>query len=492
MAAELQPGKISLGNWISENTEFERIKHRLLQAPSRGISAWMRTTAGVVAFLFFLQFLTGILLAFQYVPTVENAYTTVAYIEQAIKSGSFVRSLHYHSSILLPVALLAHLGQMIGRRVYARDLTAWSFCLLFLALVLAAGATGYALPWDARAFNGVNIAVALAGNVPFIGTFLKSWLQNGTDISTLTLSRFYGLHVFIVPFLILLSVAARVFFFGKNKAPFDASEYGRWLSGQLIRNAVVIGLLFFGLALFSARFSAPFGPPAADSANYLPRPGPQFLWLFEMQKYTDGPVAACLAFGLPALVIGGLFAIPLILKTGKFKIGRLGTATMTAIFLAGIGLIGGLTALAVYQDLRDPRIKRQLAEQEKTENEFRNETFKPRIVRLGLIPEKLPESRTGEGGGDGSSDPTETASAVPNAYRVNCAKCHGANGEGTTKFPPLTGTTTRDEDRLSDEALIEIINDPKAYGLSAEMPSFKDKMTEEEKREIVDYIKSLK
>ena len=85
MAAELEIQKPSIRDWISINTEFDAIALRLLDAPSSGISAWARTTAGIVAFLIFLQFFTGILLAFQYVPTVDNAYTTVAYIEQVIK-----------------------------------------------------------------------------------------------------------------------------------------------------------------------------------------------------------------------------------------------------------------------------------------------------------------------------------------------------------------------------------------------------------------------
>ena len=85
----------------------------------------------------------------------------------------------------------------------------------------------------------------------------------------------------------------------------------------------------------------------------------------------------------------------------------------------------------------------------------------------------------------------ESAPAIPDMYTVNCAKCHGANGEGTAKFPELAGVTVRDEDRLTTEEVIGIINNPKAFGRSSKMPSYRDKLTEAEKNQIVDWIKSL-
>jgi cytochrome c553 len=80
----------------------------------------------------------------------------------------------------------------------------------------------------------------------------------------------------------------------------------------------------------------------------------------------------------------------------------------------------------------------------------------------------------------------------PKIYRATCAECHGDNGEGTKKHPELKGVATREEDPLSDEDLLAIINDAKSQGLSAKMPSFKNKLTEEEKRQIISWLKTLK
>lgn len=499
MSTGLEKKKISFRDWFLTRTEFERIKNRLLDPPSEGFSAWARTTAGVIAFLFFLQFLSGVLLAFYYVPTSENAYSTVAYIEKVVQTGSWIRSVHYHASILLPIVLIAHLAQMILRNAYLRLSTAWTFTLIFLALVLAAAATGYVLPWDARAFNGVNVALSLAGNAPLFGETIREWLQNGTAISTLTVSRFYALHVFVTPMLILTCIAARVFFFGsKNSAGINNEKFREWSKIQFFRNAVAVGIVFSGLALFCAKNPAPLGPAAQESAGYLSRPGAQFLWLFELQKYTQGNLASILAFGFPALIIVGLLLLPVF---GRRR-GANYRLPIAALFIFGFGVVGVLTALSFIQDANDPRISKQIAKQQNDEIEFRASAFKPKLIRFDQKSEKA-DAATGD-----KQDSAVENNAVqikknvsqlnqetqkpPKVYQANCAKCHGANGEGTDLYPELKGVTTREDFPLTDQDLLEIINDAKAFGLDAEMPSFRKKLTEEEKLEIIAWLKTLR
>ena len=488
MAAEAFTRFSRIGDWIAENTQFDQIRGRIVDAPSEGVSAWARTTAGMVAFLFILQFLTGILMAFHYVPTAQSALVTVTYLEKVLTYGSWVRALHYQSSVLLPIALLAHVTQMVFRNVFGRDQTAWLFGIVLLALVLAAAATGYALPWDARALNGVNVAVSLTGNTPLIGSFAQAWLQNGPRISTLTLSRFYGLHVFAMPLLILLAISARFFFFGRNRQ-FDTADQGAWLRSQIVRNLVTVGALFIILAVSASWSPAELGPTAESASRYVPRPGPQFMWLFEMQKYTDGPLAALFALGFPAVILGALAALPLYLKARRIRPSALRFAVL-AVLILGTGTVAALTGVAIFQDVSDPRVRKQIAKQEKEELRFRAAAFRPQIIRIGT---RDIENDAGilQNQFSATADPKALPKA-PAAYLTSCAKCHGSFGEGTRKSPPLVGVTTREEDVLSDEKLIEIINDAKAYGLSADMPPFKDKLTEPEKAEIVSFIRSLK
>lgn len=480
MAAEIRTNEFALRRWVGGSTQFDAIIERLFDTPETGIRAWLRTTAGVVAFLIVLQAVTGILLAFSYVPSADSAFTTVAFIEQATNGGSWIRSLHYHSSVMLPIALVAHIAQMIVRGSFRTNRTAWTFAIVFLGLILAAGATGYALPWDARSLNGVNIAVTLAGNAPLVGKYLGTWLRNGESISTMTLSRFYGLHVLIVPTLIAFAVCLRLFVFGTNRGGNGLYLTGRnWRRSQTVRNAIVVGIVFAALGWFSSAYPAPIGVPGTDAATFLPRPGPQFLWLFEMQKYTDGIVAAVLAFGAPAVVFGLLVTLPAILKV------RLPALIATSIvFVVSIVAVGSLTAAAYLQDTVDPKISAQLAKQEKEEEAFRAGQFKPKVVRLGKEPEK-------------ESPKTETVAnnavpvSVPATYVSSCSKCHGPNGEGKGAYPELSGLTTREDERRSDEDLLGIINDPGSFGLSAKMPSYEHKLTEEQKQEIINWLKSL-
>jgi ubiquinol-cytochrome c reductase cytochrome b subunit len=375
---------------------------------------------------------------------------------------------------------------MIARSAFKSNRTDWVFGLVALALVLGAGATGYALPWDARAINGVNIASSLAGNTPLIGASVKSWLINGSAISTLTLSRFYALHVWVVPMLILLSVAARLFIFGKQDNDADRDQMSAWAKQQFGRNAIVIGVVFIGLSVFSSVYPAPFGPQAAEAATYLPRPGPQFLWLFEMQKYTDGAFAAMLAMGFPATVIGGLAMLPILLRT---KVGVLRIA-LIAIFVIGFGTVGALTATAIYQDRSDSKISDQLAKQESDEAKFRASSFEPQVQHPDSTPKKT-EPTASDTGTEVVQASFASPAAIPSTYAVNCAKCHGASGEGTSKFPELAGVTTREEDQLTPDMVLAIINDPKAVGRSSKMPAYKNKLNDDQKQELVSWIRSL-
>ena len=470
--------------WISKETSLKSIMLRLSEEPSNGAAAWARTTSGLLALLLILQTVTGFLLAFHYVPSTTTAYTTVSYLEMAVNSGSWIRSLHYHSSVLLPVVLVLHLGQMLVRGAFKTNRSAWIFAVMLLGLILASGATGYALPWDARSLNGVNIAASLTANVPLIGPTAGKWLINGTTISTLTLSRFYGIHVFALPALIAGIVICRIFVFAKSNDDSNDLPQSPWLIEQLFRNAVVIGVVFAGIALFSSIYPAPLGPPPLGSASYLPRPGPQFLWLFELQKWTDGAAAALLALGFPGLILGGLTLISIV-PVRHMRYAKFGSA---AVFLVGFGTVGILTSMAIYDDLSDSRISSQLAKQEKEEADLRRSGFEPKVVGAEhlVIDKELSHTETSR-----ASSPADPV-RIPETYVANCAKCHGSSGEGTAKFPELVGITERSEDPLTPEMVLAIINDPKSVGYSSKMPAYKNKLSESEKSEIVNWIRSLR
>jgi ubiquinol-cytochrome c reductase cytochrome b subunit len=471
----------------SRTTLGETLRN-LLDGRPEGFSAWARTTAALPAFLLLLQIFTGLLLAFYYVPSSESAHATVAFVEKIIGGGSWVRALHLYASQLLPAALVLHLLQSFWRGAHRRKPFGWLASILLLALVLANGATGYTLLWDARAFYSTRVAEGLAGGLPLVGAWARAWLTGGGELSTLTLSRFYALHVLVVPALVLLVVVARLFVLREPAAQETHDSDGRdlsWLPAQLARNALVVGALCAGLSLYAARFPAPLGPEASAAApGYLPRPGAQFLWLFQLLKYFEATSASLVAVLLPALLLGLLALLPFLPeRAGKGRRLKAARALGASVFALLFLLVALFTTLARLEDRRDPRVREQLSKQSRQEEEFRRAPFEPLPARP-TTPGKDETARTAAGAQPATHAPP------PEAYSRNCAKCHGAAGEGKSIYPPLVGISARPQRTVED--IVRILNDPQSYNLERRMPSFARKLSEEEKRAVAEWVASLR
>lgn len=524
--------------WLSRHTTLGETARTLFDEPANLREAWARTTASAVVLLTALQITTGVLLAFYYVPSDASAQTTVAFIEKVLPAGSWLRALHSQGSWWLVVALLAHLAQrlFVGAG-WRRRPVGWTACVLLLALSLAGSATGYSLPWDARAFFSTRVAASIAGQLPLFGNQARAWLLGGHDLSTLTVSRFYALHVFLIPGLILSVVLARLFIFREGAAQQDATltsnsstrdashastveasfasavdtsdaptqtprahstgarhaqSTGGWRA-QLARQFVTAGVVFLALALYASKYPAPLAPPPeAAPAGYLPRPGAQFLWLFQLLKYLPGPLASLTALLVPLIFFGGLASLPFLQATRFARLASHPRRNLgVALFLSGIALVALLTAAAYVEDARNPRVRERLAAQSEQEAAFRREPFKP--LRLNPQAELSPASpATGELSASSAEagTPEEVSAAPPEAYTRHCAKCHGARGEGKSINPRLVGITAQPRRTLED--IIAIINNPRAYDLEQRMPSFARKLSDEEKRAIAEWIVSLK
>ncbi len=477
--------------WLTRWTRLPEVENALFDEPENGARAWLRTTAAVVAVLLLVQIVTGALLATYYVPSADSAHTTVAYIEKVLPAGSWIRALHHYGSQWLTLFLVLHLVQMYWRTAYRRRPVAWMASILLLALVLAGGVTGYSLPWDARAFFGTRVAEGIAGGLPLIGETVRRWLLGGTDVSTQTLTRFFALHVLFTPALIVAVLVAKLFIFRDGNDADGATERGspEWKRAQLARHAVAAGAIFLALALYAKRYPAPLGPAAAEAGlGYLPRPGAQFLWLFQMLKYLPGRIASTVAAVLPALIFLGLALLPYF----DAKERRV-SATQPqpqparrisfALVIAGLFLFAFMTTLAYVGDRRDPSVRDQLARQAEEEAAFRAEPFEPKRIGEPLV---APSPVTSPGG----DKAIITADNPPVAYAKKCASCHGTLGQGVKPFPGLLGVSSKP--RRTVEDIIGLLNDPVAYDLEPPMKSFATKLTDEEKRQIAEFVVLLK
>jgi ubiquinol-cytochrome c reductase cytochrome b subunit len=498
-------------SWVSRWTTLEDIERTLIDKPSSGLEAWARTTAGIVVMLLSLQIITGLLLGFYYVPSTESAHTTVAYIEKVVPAGSWIRSLHHYGSQWLTLALVLHLAQMFWRATYRRRPVAWMASVILLGLIFASGATGYSLPWDARAFFGTRVTEGIAGGLPLVGSAAREWILGGTEITPITLARFFALHALIIPALILIVIAARLFVF-RERGIVSAAEERRlevWMHRQVVRNAIAAGLVFIALSLYAARYFAPLGP-AADTAapGYLPRPGAQFLWLFQMLKYLPGRAASVVAVALPGLILFGLAMLPFLNPRPLRKVLAHPRRTLGVVFFSlAFLLFTVLTILAYVKDATDPLVRAQLRRQQAEEMAFRSAPFTPlrsRTSESASIEPRTVEKDAGKQdgvqppevsitpGSDASSNTSANTQAggPPESYVTNCSACHGTRGQGASIFPKLIGVGSKP--RRTVEDIISLLNDPLAYGLEPPMKSYADKLTEDEKREIAEWVASLK
>ena len=416
---------------------------------------WTQTTGAVAAVLILVQVLTGILLAFYYVPSVDHAYTTVSYIEKVVSSGSWIRSMHHYGSQWLSLFIFLHVIQLFLNNAYVLNRTQWIAAVLILGLVMAAGGTGYSLPWDARAFFSTRVAEGLMAGLPFAGRNARFWLLGGNDISTLTLSRFFALHVLVIPAFL---AGATVWMFRSQIAMFLD-----W------RKALVAGLVFVALALWAMKHPAPLGPAVpAMSAEYLPRPGSQFLWLYQSLKYIPGGLGSLAGVVLPGIALLVLLLLPW-LKAQRMVGG--------VILGACVLLVGGMTTAAYLGDRRDQKTWTQLSRQAAAEEAARREPFKPALITVAA-----------------SATVDANAGQAPIMYRKWCVQCHGESGEGGRqgpfRFPPLRNVSSKPRRTVDD--IVALLKDPLAYDLQPPMTSFSQKLSEQHMREIAEWVVKLK
>ena len=422
-----------------------------------GIDAWLQTTTGIVAVLLVVQFLTGILLAFYYVPSVDHAYVTVSFIEKVVSSGSWMRALHHYGSQWLSVFVFLHVIRLFWSEAYVTNKIQWIAAILLVGLVMAAGGTGYSLPWDARAFFSTRVAEGLMGGLPIAGRIARLWVLGGSEISAVTLSRFFALHVLVIPALIGIVVVWRLF---------------RTQIAELFgpREAIVGSVVFLVLALWALKHPAPLGPAVTEAGtDYLPRPGAQFLWLYQSLKYIPGGLGSIVGVVLPGLVLAVLIALPWLKRQ------RLIAGSLLGL---GVVLVVIMTTASYLSDHRDPKTAQQFARQAAAEEAWRRQPFQPATITLAA---NTTTNATASGG-------------APDMYTKFCAQCHGSHGQGAQqgplKFPPLLNVSTKPRRTVDD--IVGLLHDPTAYGLEPPMRSFSTKLTEEQMREIAEWIVKLK
>src|SRR5215469_9748278 len=213
-------------DWVDARTGVKGLTKTVLEEPIPGGARWAYVFGSGLLFIFLLQVVTGVSLALYYTPTVETAHTSLSYITKQVAGGAFLRSLHSYGSSAMIIVLGLHFLQtfVYGSFKGRRELLWLSGAVLSL-LVLGMGFTGYLLPWDQKAYFATAVGTNIAGQVPVVGNFLTRILRGGTTIGTITLSRFYVAHVFLIPGAMFLLAATHVFLFRKARPAGPVHEH---------------------------------------------------------------------------------------------------------------------------------------------------------------------------------------------------------------------------------------------------------------------------
>src|SRR6266540_6343940 len=205
---------MSVVSWLDDRFDLSDIKRFVAEkgVPVHTQEVWYYL-GGLTLFLFVVQIFTGILLLLYYRPSATEAYESVQFIVTKVQFGWLIRNVHSWSANLLIAAAFAHFFSVFFLKSYRkpRELT-WVSGMLLLFLMLAFGFSGYLLPWNELSFFATKVGTGIAGAVPVIGKFTLRLLRGGDDVTGATLSRFYGLHVAILPAITTALVAAHLLF----------------------------------------------------------------------------------------------------------------------------------------------------------------------------------------------------------------------------------------------------------------------------------------
>jgi quinol-cytochrome oxidoreductase complex cytochrome b subunit len=316
------PKRGKLWEWLDERIGLNDIEYlaKKKEVPVHGHTFWYYF-GGMTLFLFMIQVTTGILLLLYYRPSAGEAYESIQFLMTEVQFGWLVRSIHAWSANLMIFAMFIHLFSALLGRAYRepRELT-WLSGGILLCLTLAFGFTGYLLPWNELAFFATRVGTEIPGVIPVLGSFVRRLLRGGDDVTGATLTRFYGIHVAVLPAIVTAVLGLHLFLVqkhgmssppgeekegkAKRTMPFFPNFFLRDLVGWLCALGV--------LAALAAYFPAELGKKA-DPFQPAPigiKPEWYFMAMFQTLKLLpsyilgiEGELLGVLAFGVVGLVL---------------------------------------------------------------------------------------------------------------------------------------------------------------------------------------------
>jgi quinol-cytochrome oxidoreductase complex cytochrome b subunit len=197
--------------WLDERMGLTGIYRTVLDRKVPKVNWWF-TLGSASLFLFAMQVVTGLFLTVYYVPSPDHAYDSIQYIMNEVAFGWLIRGIHHWGASLMVIFVFAHMLRtfFFGAYKFPREIT-WLSGVLLLLSTLGMGFTGYLLPWNQKAYWATTVGTQIPGTAPFIGPFLTQLLRGGPDLSAVTLARFFSVHIWFLPAVIVLVIGLHMY-----------------------------------------------------------------------------------------------------------------------------------------------------------------------------------------------------------------------------------------------------------------------------------------
>jgi ubiquinol-cytochrome c reductase cytochrome b subunit len=358
----------SIGTWLDARLQLgadiqETMGHRI----PRKSASWFYVFGSAAFAVLLLQIVTGILLALIYVPSAGEAWNSLETLNHSVTLGWFIRAMHGWGSDFMVAIVLLHMVQvfLFGAYKYPRELT-WIVGVFLLLMTLGMAFSGQVLRFDQDAYWGLGIGASIASRVPLMGHWIVNLMLGGPIIAGATLSRFFALHVFAIPGLLIAFVAVHLLMvlkLGINEWPMPGrvvrkstylKEYHEltqkdgmpFFPDGIWKDLFFSAFIFLSIAACALYFGpfGPSGPPDPTIIQTAPRPDFFFLWLYAVLSYLPPAMETPVLLIMPVVGIVALLLLPFVFGEGEKSWRRRPVAVLT-ILLVAVSL-GTFTRLA--------------------------------------------------------------------------------------------------------------------------------------------------
>lgn len=458
-------------DWFERRIQLEGpVKEMVLHKVPRNTASWWYVFGSAAFTLLFLQIFTGILLALVYAPSAAHAWESLNVLNHQIALGWFIRGLHNWGSNFMIAIVFIHMTQvfLFGSYKFPRELT-WIVGVFLLLLTLGMAFTGQVLRFDQDAYWGLGIGASIVSRVPLIGGSLVHLLLGGPIIAGATLSRFFDLHVFIIPGLLVLLALLHVWMvlkLGVNEWPMPGrlvrrstyiQEYNRlahedgipFVPGAFWKDVAFSGAMIAAVAVCAFVFGpkGPTGMPDPSIIRTVPKPDWEFLWIYSILAYLPPEMETGFMLAAPLLAIAALIALPFVAGEGEKSWHRRPVAVLTVSFIAIAW--GALTQLGTTTPW-SPHM-----------NAWSGDPIAPDRLR--------------------NDTPLEREGAVVFQDK-QCRNCHSIGGSGGQRGPALDDVATR---MTADELRFKVVTG------GGNMPAYGKNLSPPEIEALVSFLQTL-